>query len=507
MAKKENNKEVLDNGFDISIDINFPDIDLYLLAGMYLAESKERKVDISLIKQHIKRAISDTNGSVLVMGPLGVIPNIYRRFTIEDTLRGRNEIAKMMESVEKLKEEYENFLNFDNEEKRDDYYLKASESFKMFVTVVRAGKLQLLDAKRNADGKIDMLSADFNKKAKQIQNLLFEEYLKEIVNQYHKLLKPLADKNKIIGFVPSNEENKAKNIGAFDIMEALAEKLDMKDKYIPYTNLVKIQAKFKSYLTNFTEQHVNVYASALPTNSINSAESLIRKIAANNPSFDVFILSGCVGTAIINEERWYRDEKLGITISKPQIFIIVPSYAEIKEPNAARPSKNLLISQTNNYKIKLSVIMNPYYIRHPELLDENGNIIDIYNSDYLSKLETVTLSPEKVEYLRSVGKIYESPFIVVADLIQLGATQSYSKIIKASHVKNAPVSIELLQQIDYFSKLIDKLPNLIRGRGGAKAEKIAEELEKFDPTDANQVYELMKQPNINMSKIMNGGEK
>jgi hypothetical protein len=499
--------EVVDNGFDITFKTKFPDIDLYPLAGMYLPESKERKVDISLIKQHIKKATTDTNSLALIMGPLGVIPNIYRHFTIEDALKGRNEIAQMMQNIEKLNEEYEKFTALDSGDKQDDYYLKATEQFKMFTTIKHTGNENLLQVKLNEEGKVNMLSAEFNKKAKAIQNLLFEEYLKEIVEQYYKLTKPLADKGKIIGFIPSNEENKTHNIGAFDIMEALAEKLEMKDKYVPYKNLVKIQAGFKSYLTENTEQLANVYVSALPTNSLDAAENFIRTVSENNPSFDTFILSGSIGTAIINEERWFRDEKLGVTISKQQTFILVPTYAEVIEPNPARKRRNLTTAQTHEFKIKLSVIKEPKYIDHPELLDEKGNIIDINDPKYLATLKPVTLTKEEVKYLKSVGKIYKSPYNVVADLIEIGATQSSSKLIKASHVTNAPKSSETLAKMVNAQRTIDKLPDLFTKLAVKNGATLSEAIEGFDHTDPNEVYKVMQAANErSMSKSLNGGK-
>lgn len=502
------------NGIDVKAFVETPDIQVYVFSDLFLPESKEQVVDTDLIESHIKRAANDKNGVAFITGRLSrQLQKSGRGFTIEDMLIKKNDVAQIMNNADELRLEYHKYIQIEDEKKRDDYFLKASEQFKRYAIIYENdGEKSLVAPARDKDGKVDITSKDFNTAFRELQPILEKKIPEENTKRYVKLFRPLVENNKLIGIYNSNEEFKSKNVGAFDYGEKISEGLNAEELYIS-KNRVKAQIVFNGYTTKRTEQVINLDIIAKPTNSLDAAEKFVNMASAEDNDFDVLLLTGCPHFGISHKQRWYYDEEHELFLSKPQILVFMPGYSQMREPNPVR-NASYSISSVNEYKLNFAVVLNEKIIKHPELLDRYGKINSIsslrevtltkdqikelrkkdkvldYNFNVTNENQKKLQSFDEVNYLESVDGVYDSPFEPIVDAIPIDGK---SKLVSNAHRKNAPQSLVYLEKIARTQRYLDEeIYSAIRELSTkTEGEAIIAEIKKFDYTDPMEVHKVM----------------
>ncbi len=481
----------------INIDVKSPDTDLYFLNRFKLNAVKEWGVEINTLNSHTKKANNDSNSFIFIGGPASELPTGWLNLDREKIQFTVANIVEALENEDELNLELEKYNQLSKNEK-SDYLLNADIAFKTFYIMGGGEPCSFTeDLDRDEDGNLIANKNELRKLANEIIKQQKENYFEPYIQQLLDLQKESIDNKKIIGILPANEEFKAENIGYKNLLKEFADRANLKDAYIE-NRFAQYNFSFNSFLTDNRPQTVSMLvATGLYDGKDAKAikNKLYNIIAKQHPNADFVVSMGYSELAVFCEQINYYDEKHNIFITKPQFYINMPGYQNVGDPNKVR-LKSFKENTINNYKLKMGVCKNPTFIKFPELLDEKGNIIDVFSEHYLSSLKKVD---EISDLDRKVTPVYEAPYVPYCHVIELGKqpnTPSYSPLLKSLYPKNAPKSEELKAQIVNMKRLISDLPNLVRETGAKNLEEVAKFLETYDfhaPQNAINVMKYFEQ--------------
>lgn len=473
------------------IDVKSPDIDLYIFNRFKLNAVKEWGVELQTLKSHIKKANADSNSLIVVGGPVSQLP-----VGLLDITHGGETMKNIMEAISgdegKMEEQLEEY-NALNKAEQDEYFLNADDKFKFYLLAVN-GQIKIDGFEIPKDGFKTSSQNQLAKYAKDLKKQLKEIYFDPYIDQMEEIFKESIDKDKIVALIPANEEFKAENVGYKNMFKEFGKRIGKEEIYLD-KRFAYFDLKFNSFLTEMKDKHMSMYMSTSLYNGKNLKSiqtKLFSTMGEQHPNADFLVTAGYSELAVFAKQKDYYDPINNVMITKPQWYINIPGYQTVGDPNKVR-LKSFRENTVNNYKLKIGMAKNPNFIKHPELLDEDGNIIDIFSEEYLSNAK----DPNSIQNLDRKSLVtYEAPFIPYVHVIELGkhaATPSYSPLLKSMYPKNAAKSEELKAEIVTQKRLISDMPNIVRSMGGSNAEKIAAYLEEFDFSSIAEVSKVFRE--------------